>query len=276
MRDYIIYNGIDSRTFGLYFEFNSISILPSARECVQEIPLLDGVVDYNIGGYDRRIIRTTAIFPDLLSKMRANQDKIEAWLGNSGTPKKLILGNRPDRYYMAKITSALDFDLKSDRRLGDVEFVCNPPWCFLKDGTLLTPEQIKWVNSETTENQFIKEFNEDGVIRFFNKGNIAVKPVIKVLGNIRSGLQLTYKNESLKINCDCIFDGIEIDCFNETVKRISDGLNLSSYLDSEYNSFFAIESGNAEIEVTSPNINEYPESITVIIEFNAMEGCQNG
>ena len=276
MRDYIIYDGIDSRTFGLYFEFNSISILPSARECVQEIPLLDGVVDYNIGGYDRRIIRTTAIFPDLLSKMRANQDKIEAWLGNSGTPKKLILGNRPDRYYMAKITSALDFDLKSDRRLGEVEFVCNPPWCFLKDGTLLTPEQIKWVNSESTENQFIKEFNEDGVIRFVNKGNIAVKPVIKVLGNIRSGLQLTYKNESLKINCDCIFDGIEIDCFNETVKRISDGLNLSSYLDSEYNSFFAIESGNAEIEVTSPNINEYPESITVIIEFNAMEGCQNG
>lgn len=276
MRDYIIYNGIDSRTFGLYFELNSISILPSARECVQEIPLLDGVVDYNIGGYDRRIIRTTAIFPDLLSKMRANQDKIEAWLGNSGTPKKLILGNRPDRYYMAKITSALDFDLKSDRRLGEVEFVCNPPWCFLKDGTLLTPEQINWVNSESTENQFIKEFNEDGVIRFINKGNIAVKPVIKVLGNVRSGLQLTYKNESLKINCDCIFDGIEIDCFNETVKRISDGLNLSSYLDSEYNSFLAIESGNAEIEVTSPNINEYPESITVIIEFNAMEGCQNG
>ena len=276
MRDYIIYNGIDSRTFGLYFEFNSISILPSARECIQEIPLLDGVVDYNIGGYDRRIIRTTAIFPDLLSKMRANQDKIEAWLGNSGTPKKLILGNRPDRYYMAKITSALDFDLKSDRRLGEVEFVCNPPWCFLKDGTLLTPEQIKWVNSETTENQFIKEFNENGVIRFVNKGNIPVKPVIKVLGNIRSGLQFTYKNESLKINCDCIFDGIEINCFNETIKRISDGLNLSSYLDSEYNSFFTIESGNAEIEVTSPNLNKYPESITVIVEFNAMEGCQNG
>lgn len=276
MRDYIIYNGIDSRTFGLYFEFNSISILPSARECVQEIPLLDGVADYNIGGYDRRIIRTTAIFPDLLSKMRANQDKIEAWLGNSGTPKKLILGNRPDRYYMAKITSALDFDLKSDRRLGEVEFVCNPPWCFLKDGTLLTPEQIKWVNSESTENQFIKEFNENGVIRFINKGNIAVKPVIKVLGNIRSGLQLTYKNESLKINCDCIFDGIEIDCFNETVKRISDGLNLSSYLDSDYNSFFTIQSGNVELAVSMPNIDKYPESVTVIIEFNAMEGVHNG
>lgn len=276
MRDYIIYDGIDSRTFGLYFEFNSISILPSARECVQEIPLLDGVADYNIGSYDRRIIRTTAIFPDILSKMRAQQDKIEAWLGNSGTPKKLILGNRPDKYYMAKITSALDFDLKSDRRLGEVEFVCNPPWCFLKDGTLLTPEQINWVNSETTENQFIKEFNEDGVIRFVNKGNIAVKPVMKIFGNIRSGIMLSYKNQSLKINCDCIYDGIEIDCFNETIKRISDSCNLSSFLDSDYNSFFTIDSGNAEIEVSVPHINEYPESITVIIEFNAMEGCQNG
>lgn len=276
MHNYIIYDGIDSRTFGLYFEINSISILPPARECVQEIPLLDGVVDYNIGSYDRRIIRTTAIFPDLLSKMRANQDKIEAWLGNSGTPKKLILGNRPDRYYMAKITSALDFDLKSDRRLGDVEFVCNPPWCFLKDGTILTPEQISWVNSETIENQFIKEFADDGVIRFVNNGNLPVKPIIKILGNIRSGLQIIYKNESLKLNCDCVFDGIEIDCFNETVKRISDGSNLSQFLDSEHDSFFTIESGNAEIAVAMPNINKYPESITVIVEFNAMEGVRNG
>lgn len=276
MRDYIIYDGIDSRKYGLYFEFNSISILPSVRECVQEIPLIDGVVDYNIGSYDRRIIRTTAIFPDLLSKMRANQDKIEAWLGNSGAPKQLILGNRPDRYYMAKITSALDFDLKSDRRLGDVEFVCNPPWCFLKDGTILTPEQIDWVNSKATENQFVKEFSHNGTIRFVNNGNLPIKPIIKVYGNIQSGLQLTYMKETLKLNCECVFDGIEIDCFNETVKKISDGSNLSAFLDSEYNSFFTIESGNAEISVSMPNINEYPESVTVIIEFNAMEGVQNG
>lgn len=276
MRDYIIYDGIDSRKFGLYFEINSISILPSARECVQEIPLLDGVADYNIGSYDRRVIRTTAIFPDLLSKMRANQDKIEAWLGNSGAPKKLILGNRPDRYYMAKITSALDFDLKSDRRLGDVEFVCNPPWSFLKDGTLITPEQIKWVNSETTENQFVKEFSQSGTIRFVNNGNISIKPIIKVYGNIRSGLILSYMGEFLKLNCDCVFDGIEIDCFNETVKRVSDGANLSAFLDEKSNSFFSIESGNAEISVWMPNLKAYPANIIVIIEFNAMEGVQNG
>ena len=276
MHNYIIYDGIDSRTFGLYFEINSISILPSARECVQEITLLDGVVDYNIGSYDRRIIRTTAIFPDLLSKMRANQDKIEAWLGNSGTPKKLVLGNRPDRYYMAKITSALDFDLKSDRRLGDVEFVCNPPWSFLNDGTLLTPQQINWINCDAKDNQFLKEFNKDDVIRFVNNGNLSVKPIIKIFGNIQSGLTLTYKGECLKLNCECVFDGVEIDLFNETVKRISDSSNLSQFLDAEHNTFFTIESGKAEIAVSMPNINKYPESITVIIEFNAMEGVSNG
>lgn len=276
MRNYIIYGGIDSRAFGLYFEINSISILPASRECVQEIPMLDGVVDYNISSYDRRIIRTTAIFPDVLSKMRANQDKIEAWLGNSGTPKRLILGNRPDRYYMAKITAALDFDLKSDRRLGDVEFVCNPPWCFLNDGTLLTPEQMNWINSEAKENQFIKEFYKNDVIRFVNNGNLPVKPVIKIFGNIRSGLQLMYKNESIRLNCDCVLDGIEIDCYNETIKRISDGSNLSAFLDDEHNSFFAIDSGKGEITVSMPNISEYPKSITVIIEFKAMEGVSDG
>ena len=276
MRNYIIFDGIDSRTFGLYFEINSVSILPAQRECTQEIPLLDGVVDYNIGSYDRRIIRTTAIFPELLSKMRANQDKIEAWLGGSRMPKKLILGNRPDRYYMAKITTALDFDLKNDRRLGDVEFVCNPPWCFLNDGTLLTPEQINWVNAKTAENQFIKEFDKADVIRFVNNGNVSIKPIIKIFGNIKPGLQLKYKSNCLQLNCDCVFEGIEIDCFNETVRRISDGSNLSAFLDTTNNSFCSIDSGNAEIEVSMPNLSEYPKSITIIIEFNASEGVANG
>lgn len=276
MHNYIIYDGVDSRSFGLYFEFNSISILPSSRECVQEIPMLDGVVDYNVGGYDRRIIRTTAIFPDLLSKMRANRDKIEAWLANSGKPKKLILGNQADRYYMAKITAALDFDLKSDRRLGEVEFICNPPWGILNNGTLLTPEIIKWVNADVIESQFIKDFTQSGVIRFINNGSIPVKPVIKLIGNIKSGIQLGYKDKSFKLNCDCVNDGIIIDSQNETVIRMSDGSNLSPFIDTEYNAFFSIESGNAEIEVIIPGETNIGDGITIIIEFNAMVGVSNG
>lgn len=276
MHNYIIYDGVDSRTFGLYFEFNSISILPSSRECVQEIPMLDGVVDYNVGGYERRIIRTTAMFPDLLSKLRADRDKIEAWLANSGKSKTLILGNQTDRYYIAKITSALDFDLKSDRRLGEVEFICNPPWGFLKDGTMLTPEQINWVNADITENQFIKEFSQSGFIRFVNNGNCSVKPVIKIIGNIQSGIKLAYKNSSFKLNCNCIYDGITIDCNNETVIRMSDGSNLSPFIDSEDNEFFSIECGNAEIEVTIPKETDSENGITVIVEFNAMVGVANG
>lgn len=276
MHNYIIYDGVDSRSFGLYFEFNSISILPSSRECVQEIPLLDGVIDYNVGGYDRRIIRTTAIFPDLLSKMRAKRDKIEAWLANSGKPKKLILGNQPDRYYMAKITSALDFDLKSDRRLGEVEFVCNPPWGFLNNGALLTPETIKWVNADVIENQFVKEFTQSGSIRFVNNGNLPIKPTIKIIGVFQSGIQLVYKDKIFDLNYRCFNDGIMIDCQNESVVRMSDGSNLSPFIDNNFNSFFSIESGHAEIEINIHDVDNVNNDITVIVEFNAQVGVQNG
>lgn len=275
MHNYIIYNGIDSRTFGLYFELENISILPESRECVQEIPKLDGVIDYEIGGYGRRTIRATAVFVHSLSKLRKQRDAIEAWLSNNGSPKKLILGDRIDRYYKAKVVGALDFECKSDRHLGDIEFVCNPPWPYLADGTLLTPEQLQWVNCEAANNQFIKEFSGAGSIRFVNKGTMSIKPIIKLIGFIKSGIELTCGTQKLKLNLDNIYDGIAVDCNNETVTRLSDGENLSPYIDSEADAFFTIESGNAEIYLSMPELAAYPKSVTVIIEFQAMDGVNN-
>ncbi len=272
MHNYIIYGGIDSRTFNIYFELETVSILPEADEYVQNIPILDGVIDYNIRKYGRRLIRASAVFAGKLSQLRKQRDQIELWLSNNGTPKKLILGDNPERYYLAKVFSAIDFECKSDHHLGEVVFVCNPPWAFLKDGTQLTPEQVLWVDATTEENQFIKEFSANGSIRFANNGSSSVKPLIKLIGYVKSGITLTYKNKSFKLNTDCINDGIAVDCKEETVTRMSDGENLSQYIDAKDDYFFTVDSGNAEIFLTMPEISDYPRSVTVIVEFNAMEG----
>ena len=50
MKNYIIVDGVDSRTFGLYFEIETLSILPEQREYTKEIPQIDGVIDFNMGG----------------------------------------------------------------------------------------------------------------------------------------------------------------------------------------------------------------------------------
>lgn len=267
------YGGIESGTFQISCGTERHSILPQKRKHVQEIIGYDGVIDFGIKGYDVRVITLPIYFDGNYSDLRANREKIAAWLYNDGTPKRLIFGNEPDRYYLAKIYAAIDFDVVTDRYIGDIQFECNPPWQYLLDGTQLTPEQITWLNCDTDVNQFIKEFTADGVMKFVNAGR-PIKPTIKIIGNIRNGLTLTYGKQKLKLNIDAVNDGIAVDCKNETVVRMSNGENLYSYLDSKYNDFFEFEYGNIELSISQPELEEYPLSITVIVEMNIMPGGQ--
>ena len=265
------YGDILSSSFNLYYENDIHSILPEKRKYVQEIIGVDGVADFGIGGYGVRVITLPIYFDGSYADLRKNRENIAAWLCNDGTAKKLILGTSPDRYYLAKVYAALEFENTSDRHIGDIQFECNPPWQYLSDGTLMTPEQIIYVNCMTDGGQFIKEFAESGSIRFVNNGTQNVKPIIKIIGNVKSDITLTYGTASLRLyrpeGFD--FDGIKIDCENETVTYMSGG-NLYEYIDSEKCDFFSLAPGNCEIELSASGIGDYPDSLTVIIQFDAI------
>ncbi len=263
--------GIESGIFDITCGTERHSILPAKRRNVQEVPGLDGVVDFNIGGYDVRIITLPIYFDGDYAQLRANRENIIAWLYNDGTPKKLVLGNAPNRYYLAKIYDAIDFENVDDRHIGDLQFECNPPWQFLEDGTVLTPEQLLWVNCECDTNQFIKEFTKSGVMRIVNSG-LKTKPIIKIIGNIQSGITLTYGERNFKLNVDCTCDGFAVDCNNETVTRLSDGESLYGFIDNVADDFFEFASGNIELQVSQDSIGEYPNSITVIVEMQITKG----
>lgn len=265
------YGGIESSVFGITCGTERHSILPAKRKYVQEITGYDGVVDFEIPGYDVRVITLPVYFEGNYADLRANRERIIAWLSNNGKPKKLIFGNAPERYYMAKIYAALDFENADDLYIGDIQFECNPPWQYLLDGTALTPEQVNWLNCDTETNQFVKEFSTDGTIRFVNSG-VPIKPIIKIIGNIKSGITLTYDEQSLKVDTNTVFDGIAVDCNAETVTRMSDGANLYSFIDPNHDAFFEFQTGNCELCITMPDIGAYPDSITVIIEVQVMTG----
>lgn len=265
------FGGTESSSFNITCGTEVHSILPAKRKYTQEIPGLDGVVDFGISGYEPRIITLPIYFDGDYAELRANREKIIAWLHNDGSAKKLIFGNASDRYYLASIYAELDFENVNDRHIGDILFECNPPWQILIDGTVLTPEQITWVNCEYGTNQFIKEFYENGTMRFVNSGS-PNKPIIKIIGNLQSGLTLTYGTQKLILNIKQNYDGIVIDCNNETVTRMSDGESLYENIDETADSFFEFDSGNIELEVSQDSIGEYLESITVIIEMQIMKG----
>lgn len=265
------FGGISSGAFDITCDTERHSILPAKRKYTQEIPGLDGVIDFGIAGHDVRIITLPIYFDGDYAELRANRENIIAWLYNDGTAKKLVFGNAPDRYYLAKIYDAIDFENVNDRHICDIQFECNPPWQILEDGTVLTPEQLLWVNCDRDINQFVKEFTSSGVMRFVNSG-LPVKPVIKIIGNIQSGITLTYGMQSLKLNLDSIFDGIAVDCNDETVTRLSDGENLYEFIDNAADDFFEFDSGSIELQVSQDNIGEHPNSITVIVEMQILKG----
>jgi len=265
------YGGIESNVFHISCGTEIHNILPDKRKYVQEIIGYDGVADFPIPGYGVRIITLPIYFNGDYAELRANEDRISAWFYNDGNPKKLVFGNKQDCYYWAKVYAALSFENKSDGYIGDIQFECNPPWRYMFDGTALTPEYIAWLNCETDTNQFIKEFTEEGVMRFVNQG-LPARPIIKIIGNIQNGLCLKYGEQSLKLNGGAVFDGIVIDCNEETITRMSDGLNLYSFLDYIENDFFLFSTGNIELSLTCPNIGKYPKSVTVIIEIPITKG----
>lgn len=264
------YGDIESGTFGLSCGTEIHSLLPEKRKYVQEIPGLDGVADFGISGYAARVITKPIYFTGPYAELRRNRENIIAWLYNDGAPKKLIFGSEPDRYYMAKVYAALEFENTSDRHIGDIQFECNPPWQYLSDGTLLTPEEMIYVNCIIDGQQYIKEFSGSGSIKFYNKGTKSVKPIIKVIGHVKSGFTLTYGTESLKINTDVGFEGVKIDCAKETLTRMSDNGSLYSSLDPDAADFFELSPGKCEISVSGGSLGAYPDAVTVIIEFNAI------
>ncbi len=263
--------GIESGVFDITCGTERHSILPAKRKYVQEVPGYDGVIDFGIGGHEVRVITLPIYFDGDYAQLRANRENIIAWLYNDGTPKKLVFGNALDRYYLAKIYDAIDFENVDNRHIGDIQFECNPPWQFLEDGTVLTPEQLLWVNCDCDTNQFVKEFTQNGVMRFVNSG-LPVKPIIKIIGNIQSGITLTYGVQSLKLNVDSAFDGIAVDCNNETVTRLSDGENLYGFIDNTADNFFEFASGNIALHVSQNNLGEHPNTITVIVEMQITKG----
>lgn len=133
-----------SSKFHLSCDRETHFLLPELQTFTKTIPGLDGFVDFGIGGYGPRTISADVYYDGDYATLRANKEAIIAWLySDHGTYKQLEFGDEDGKYYMAKITGELNFTNSSDRKIGTIQWVCNPPWQY-KGGILLTPDEITW------------------------------------------------------------------------------------------------------------------------------------
>jgi len=264
------YGGVHSSTYGISCNRETHSLLPELRKYTTEVVGKDGEIDFKIGGYGPRAISLELYYKGDYANLRASREQIIAWLSsNKGESKQLAFDDQPDRYYLAKIYSAIDLinDPTSDS-IGTIVFICNPPWQY-KNGILLTPEEIVWNTIDSVDgNQYIKRFTESGTVRLTNTGSLPVKPVIKLFGHIPSGTKLTYGAFTWQYDAEVLYDGIIIDCNNETVTLASDGSNIFSNVNRTYDDYFELASGQIEITVTATGLSTWPNSLDVIIQFN--------
>ncbi|MEG2426795.1 MAG: phage tail family protein [Oscillospiraceae bacterium] len=265
------YGGVDSSVFNITCDTEIHPILPPQRKYVTVVPGLDGYVDQGIGGYEARAIPVKLSYQGSYSELRENEEKIIAWLSNSsGEYKRLVFNNNPNKYYLAKVYSNLDLTNTSNGNIGTVLFECNPPWQF-ENGVLQTPDEITWNTQDYLNgNQWGKKFTASGSLRLANTGAMPVKPIIKLYGYIPSGLLLTCGTQQWQFNSFLPYDGIVIDCANETVKQVSNGANLYSFVNPAKKDYFTLQTGKVEIGLTASGLGAFPYSLNMIIEFNQM------
>jgi predicted phage tail component-like protein len=259
-----LYGDIDSyEEFHITCDRETQFILPEQKQYTQEVPGMDGVIDYEIGGYGVRVMPTKLYYEGDYAELRANRERIIAWLANDkGKAKKLVFGDDPTRYYMAKCFSAIDFTFTSDREIGTVQFVSNPPWCYI-DGVLQTPEEIAWQTAVKDGNQFMQEFTASGHMRFTNIGTQAVKPKITLLNNVPAELAITYSGGTITNNVELKYDSMIIDCSAETVTRGSDGSNLLPNISGD---FFDFQPGQINLDIFA-TLSAWPDNLIVLVEF---------
>lgn len=263
------YGDTDSSVYHIRASKRSFIMIPEQRKYATEIPLLDGYVDMQIGGYKEAVIVLDLFYDGTPEQLDAERDAIFAWLANiGGKPKRLALGDESGRYYMAKVYDAVDLSNVNGTALGSVSFECNPPWPY-KNGVLLTPDQVLWVNQDHLDGvQWLKEFRDSGAFRFINGGLEAAKPVIKLIGSIPAGLLLASGSDQWQYTAALPYDGIVIDCAAETVTQLSTGANLIGNVDPSKDAFFGFAPGQCEIDLTASGLGAWPQSISMIIDFN--------
>lgn len=273
MLDGFSYGGVNSTTYNITCNREVHSLLPEQRKYIKELPFVDGYADFGVGGYGARIIPLDLYFDGDYAELRANRENIIAWLSSSaGAAKQLEFDDEDGKYYLAKVFQSVIFENAPDGKIGTVVFECNPPWQY-DDGILLTPEVIAWNTADTIEdNQYIKTFTTNtGTIKFTNSGTQTVKPIIYLIGYFETSLLLELGSQQWQYNGSLAHDGIIIDCNAETVTLMSDGSNLFGNVDSTKDDFFALASGNLEIELTGSGIDSYPDSLTLIAQFDPQD-----
>lgn len=181
------YNDITSKSMGLRARLTSWQVCGRLRNFTTTVPGKYGVTDFGADFDYREIVVSCSIFPrHSFSDLVSTLDDIAVWLDPVGGLKQLIFDEVPDRYFMARLNTAVECE-RLLRSSGSFEL------------TFFCPDPFGYAIGD--ENFSITAEGSHTVTRHI--GNMESNPIYRIGGEITSGaghsISIITNGQELKI-----------------------------------------------------------------------------
>jgi predicted phage tail component-like protein len=139
-----VYKGVSSKNFKIISQGGNRPLLPKMRPRLVEIFGKNGAIDYGQNDYGtRQIMRKIAYIGDDLPELRTRAREIASWL-SSKQWGKLIFGDEPDKYYLARINDQVGLENLLTVGKADITFECQP----FAQMVISTASDLTWVTAD--------------------------------------------------------------------------------------------------------------------------------
>lgn len=165
------FNGITSKSMKIRARLTSWQASPALRNFYETVPGKAGVADFGCDSAERTVKVECSVFPQKnFPALVAVLDGMAEWLDPTKGQGQLILDDVPDRYFMARLSEAVDCErlLRSAGQF-TLSFICPDPYAYA-----LTDET--YIFSETGTHMAVR-----------HTGNTDSYPVYALKGVILSG-----------------------------------------------------------------------------------------
>lgn len=164
------FNGTASKNMKIKARLTSWQASPALRNFYETVPGKAGVADFGCDSGERIITLTCYIYPQKdFAALVSVLDAMAQWLDPTKGLKQLVLDEVPDRYFMARLSEAVDCErLLRSAGTFTLKFICPDPHAYaLEDET--------YVNSEEGEHEISRSI-----------GTTLSEPVYSIQGVVSS------------------------------------------------------------------------------------------
>lgn len=269
------YKGTHSSEYGVYFKSTKRPLMPSMKPKMLSMPGASGSYDFGNNEYDNTAIGIRLVYiPKSIVERKQRAREIAGWL-SSKKWEKLILGDEPDKYYLARVNGEVDLDVLMSSGEANISFICQPFAYMVADTSADdTWEQADypWITAIPWDNAGAYTF-ETKVNKIFTFENVGTRETnfrspqgskfnIQVKGSFTT-LKLSLNGKALSYNQAVVSKTLTVDCVEMEVTL--DGVNKLGVVTGDLGTFLEVVPGNNALTVSGTGMD-----IKVTIDFSPM------